>query len=220
MSAPDLSQAGPWQQLFAHAMRLMSHLESQVANPGWSFGGGTVLMLRIGHRQSRDIDLFIPDPQMLGYLSPRLSEVAEAITTDYEENAEFIKLYLPHGEIDVVVGEALTAAPFDLVSHGGRDIRVETSAEILAKKLWHRGDRGAARDLFDLCAVAQHEPEAIAQAAPFFSRFAAQFIHRLQDRADIARKEFDAIDALGFNRTFDECLDQAREILGPCIRLG
>ena len=220
MSVPDLSQAGPWQYLFEHAMRLMSHLESQVANPGWSFGGGTVLMLRSGHRQSRDIDLFIPDPQMLGYLSPRLSEVAEAITTDYEENAEFIKLYLPHGEIDVVVGEALTAAPFDLVSHGGRDIRVETSAEILAKKLWHRGDRGAARDLFDLCAVAQHEPEAIAQAAPFFSRFAAQFIHRLQDRADIARKEFDAIDALGFNRTFDECLDQAREILGPCIRLG
>jgi predicted nucleotidyltransferase component of viral defense system len=220
MSVPDLSQAGPWQYLFEHAMRLMSHLESQVANPSWSFGGGTVLMLRIGHRQSRDIDLFIPDPQMLGYLSPRLSEVAEAITTDYEENAEFIKLYLPHGEIDVVVGEALTAAPFDLVSHGGRDIRVETSAEILAKKLWHRGDRGAARDLFDLCAVAQHEPEAIAQAAPFFSRFAAQFIHRLQDRADIARKEFDAIDALGFNRTFDECLDQAREILGPCIRLG
>ena len=220
MSAPDLSQAGPWQHLFEHAMRLMSHLESQVANPGWSFGGGTVLMLRIGHRQSRDIDLFIPDPQMLGYLSPRLSEVAEAITTDYEENAEFIKLYLPHGEIDVVVGKALTAAPFDLVSHGGRDIRVETSAEILAKKLWHRGDRGAARDLFDLCAVAQHEPEAIAQAAPFFSRHAAQFIHRLQDRAHIARKEFDAIDALGFNRTFDECLDQAREILGPCIRLG
>jgi hypothetical protein len=220
MSAPDLSQAGPWQHLFEHAMRLMSHLESQVANPGWSFGGGTVLMLRIGHRQSRDIDLFIPDPQMLGYLSPRLSEVAEAITTDYEENAEFIKLYLPHGEIDVVVGEALTVAPFDLVSHGGRDIRVETSAEILAKKLWHRGDRGAARDLFDLCAVAQHEPEAIAQAAPFFSRHAAQFIHRLQDRAHMARKEFDAIDALGFNQTFDECLDQAREILGPCIRLG
>lgn len=220
MSAPDLSQAGPWQHLFEHAVRLMSHLESQVTDPGWTFGGGTVLMLRIGHRQSRDIDLFIPDPQMLGYLSPRLSDVAEAITTDYEENAEFIKLYLPHGEIDIVVGEALTAAPFDLVSRGGRNIRVETNAEILAKKLWHRGDRGTARDLFDLCAVARHEPEAIAQAAPFFSRHAAQFIHRLQDRADIARREFAAIDALGFNQTFDECLDQAREILGPSIRRG
>lgn len=42
MSAPDLSQPGPWQQLFAHAMRLMSHLESQVANPGWTFGGRTL----------------------------------------------------------------------------------------------------------------------------------------------------------------------------------
>ena len=42
-------------------------------------------MLRLGHRQSKDIDLFVPDPQYLGYVNPRLSDAAEDISTDYEE---------------------------------------------------------------------------------------------------------------------------------------
>jgi predicted nucleotidyltransferase component of viral defense system len=60
--------------------------------------------------------------------------------------------------------------PFDLVSHAGQEIKVETCAEIIAKKMWHRGDRARARDLYDLCAVAEAEPEAIDQAAPFLAK--------------------------------------------------
>jgi hypothetical protein len=215
MNSPDLQQPGLWRELFGPALRLMAHLESQVTDPKWTFGGGTVLMLRIGHRQSKDIDLFIPDPQMLGYISPRLSDEAEALSTDYEENAEFIKFYLPAGEIDVVVGTSLTANPFDEVIHEGRKLRVETCAEIVAKKLWHRGDRGAVRDLFDLCAVADAEPAAIEQAAPFFARHGATFLQRLDERAGIARQEFAAIDALRFTRSFDDCLAQAQVLLKP-----
>lgn len=70
----------------------MAHLETQAVNPLWTFGGGTVLMLRIGHRQSKDIDLVVPDPQHLGFVNPRLSDVAEAVSRDYEEVPEFIKL--------------------------------------------------------------------------------------------------------------------------------
>jgi hypothetical protein len=58
MNPPDLQHPGVWRELFGPAMRLMAHLETQVADPKWTFGGGTVLMLRIGHRQSKDIDLF------------------------------------------------------------------------------------------------------------------------------------------------------------------
>ena len=32
---------------------------------------------------------------------------------------------------------------------------METSTEIVAKKLWHRGDRIAARDVFDVAMVAE-----------------------------------------------------------------
>ena len=91
---------------------LIPHLESQTIGPPWTFGGGTVLMLRIGHRQSKDIDLFVPDPQYLGYLNPRLSDAAEQVSTVYDESAEYIKVFLAKREIDIVVGTSLTAAPF------------------------------------------------------------------------------------------------------------
>ena len=42
----------------------------------WSFGGGTVLMRRFRHRVSKDVDIFVPDPQYLGYVSPRLNDTA------------------------------------------------------------------------------------------------------------------------------------------------
>jgi predicted nucleotidyltransferase component of viral defense system len=166
MSLPDLSKPGVWGALFPHALRLMAHLESQVQGAWWTFGGGTVLMLRIDHRQSRDIDLFVPDRQYLGYVNPRLSDVAEQVSHDYEEGSEFLKFFLPEGEIDIVAGAALTDQPFDVVLHAGRNIRVETCAEIIAKKMWHRGDSGKARDLYDLCAVADTQPAAIEAASP------------------------------------------------------
>ncbi len=215
---PDFNRPGAWRELWPQALGLMTHLEGMVDQPLWTFGGGTVLMLRHGHRLSKDIDLFVPDPQYLGYVNPRLSDVAEAVSADYEENAEFIKFYLPQGEIDVVVGTALTAQPYEVVKHAGREIKVECSAEIIAKKMWFRGDQAKARDLFDLCAVATLEPKAIAEASPFFMRHGAAFLRRLQDRAELARAEFEAINALDFRQSFDECLQQAREILGPVLK--
>lgn len=116
----DLTRQGPWQKLFPKALELMAHLERVTDNPPWSFGGGTVLMLRIGHRFSKDIDLFVPDPQYLGFVNPRLSEVAEGISADHVENAESIKLILDEGEIDIVVGTPLTEHPFEMAEYQGR----------------------------------------------------------------------------------------------------
>ncbi|MES2091826.1 MAG: nucleotidyl transferase AbiEii/AbiGii toxin family protein [Pseudomonadota bacterium] len=212
-----MDKPGVWRELFPHALTLMAHLECHVNRPWWTFGGGTVLMLRIGHRQSKDIDLFVPDPQYLGYLNPRLSEVVEEITTDYEENAEFIKLFLPAGEIDIVVGTSLTERPFDVVSYAGHEIKVESCAEIIAKKMWHRGHRAKARDLYDLCAVADADPLAIASAAPFFVKHGAAFLKQLHERAEFVEAEFDAIDAIGFQRPFRACLEQARDIIEPLL---
>lgn len=217
MTVVDMDRPGVWRELFPHALALMAHLEARVPNIAWTFGGGTVLMLRIAHRQSKDIDLFVPDPQCLGYVNPRLSDVAEEVSTDYEESAEFIKLFLPAGEIDIVAGGALTQQPYDVVSHAGRTVNVETCAEIIAKKMWHRGDRAKARDLYDLCAVADAEPDAIAVAAPWFVRHGAAFLAALQDRAELARQEFGQIDAIGAGRTFDHCLEQARSIIHPLL---
>lgn len=217
MSSADLRRPGAWTALFPRALDLMEHLERETHQPLWSFGGGTVLMLRHNHRHSKDVDLFVPDPQYLGFVNPRLSEAAESITTAYEESAEFIKLLLPQGEIDIVVGTPLTDHPFEWVTYRGRGIRVETDAEIIAKKMWHRGHRAKARDLFDLCAVAEADPAAIAAAAPFMRRHGVAFLRQLSERDALLRREFDAIDALDFRAPFDHCVRRARELIGAAL---
>ena len=213
MTAPDFARPGAWRGLLAQALKLTDHLSTVVADPVWSFGGGTVLMLRLNHRLSKDIDLFVPDPRYLGHVSPRLSDVAESITTDYEEGAEYTKLFLPEGEIDIVVGTPLTAAPWNIVAYRGRSVRVESSAEIIAKKMHFRGHMAKARDLFDLCAVAELEPQAIGVARPFLARHARTFLQRLADHRDLARTEFDRIDRLAYDRSFDDCLLLAEDVL-------
>ncbi|CAN7744788.1 nucleotidyl transferase AbiEii/AbiGii toxin family protein [Variovorax sp. LjRoot84] len=213
MSAPDFTRPGVWQELLAQALQLTDHLADVVRNPTWSFGGGTVLMLRLNHRFSKDIDLFVPDPQYLGHFSPRLTDVAEALTTEYEEAAEYTKLFLPAGEIDIVVGTSLTDNAWDAVQYQGRTIRVESCAEIVAKKMHHRGNLAKARDLFDLCAVADMEPEAIEVARPFFVKHGKAFLQRLRDYKDLANDEFDKIDRLAYDRSFDYCLGRAEGLL-------
>jgi predicted nucleotidyltransferase component of viral defense system len=217
MSGLNLAQPGIWTSLFARALKLMSHLEQQISDAHWSFGGGTVLMLRIAHRRSKDIDLFVPDPQYLGYVNPRLSDAAENISADYVESAEFIKLFLREGEIDVVVGSALTEAPYEMIEYRGRTIRVETSAEIIAKKMWHRGDRAKARDLYDLCAVANAEPEQLRMAEPFMVRHGAKFLQALVEAEDVLRRQFAEIDVIGRRLDFDRCVQQARSIITPLL---
>jgi predicted nucleotidyltransferase component of viral defense system len=211
----DFSREGPWRGLWPKALGLMSHLEQVTFQPQWTLGGGTVLMLRFDHRFSKDIDLFVPDLQYLGHVNPRLGGPAEDLTSEYEENSEFIKLQLPMGEIDVVVGAPLTVPNHEIVEYEGRPIRVETSAEIIAKKMWHRGDQAKSRDLFDLCAVATLEPEAIEVALPFMRRHAAAFLQRLDARAEMAETEFEQIDARSFQMSFWECLVLAHTILDP-----
>lgn len=92
---------GPWKDLLGHALRLIDETARRGGEPFWTLGGGTVLMLRYQHRRSKDIDIFVPDPQVLGHVSPRLSDLAEAIADDYVEAATFVKLTRAEGEIDV-----------------------------------------------------------------------------------------------------------------------
>lgn len=42
---------------------------------GWTFGGGTAMMLQIDHRESHDVDLFLDDPQLLPYVEATVAEM-------------------------------------------------------------------------------------------------------------------------------------------------
>ncbi len=211
---PSTLPEGVWQTLLAHAFTLVDEIARRgISDPFWTFGGGTVLMLRHGHRLSKDIDIFVPDPQYLGFVSPRLSDAAESVSADYVEGPGYVKLLRPEGEIDFVASPNLTAQPFEEWTLLGRKVKVETSAEIVAKKLWHRGDRATARDLFDLSLVIEREPEALATAAPYLVRYRDAFLTQIQQRRAVLGAQFEAIDALGYQPQYDEAVKRASRFL-------
>jgi predicted nucleotidyltransferase component of viral defense system len=179
MTTPDPLPAGPWQCLLGHALTLIDEIaEHGRSDPFWTFRGGTVLMLRYGHRLSKDVDIFVPDPQYLGFVNPRISDAASDITTEYEEHAQFVKLLLPEGEIDFVVSPNLTDPGYDQWTLLDRAVKAETAAEIVAKKMWHRGDRATARDLFDLRLVIERDPAALLAAGEFLIRHRDTFLEQ------------------------------------------
>lgn len=212
---PHPLPAGVWQGLLRHAFALIDEIARHggISRPDWTLGGGTVLMLRHQHRISKDIDIFVPDPQYLGYVSPRLSDVAEAVTPDYVEGPGYIKLLRPEGEIDFVASPNLTSHPYEEWKLLGRQVKVETSAEIVAKKLWHRGDQATARDLFDLALVIEREPQALAGAAPYLTRHRDAFLQQIEQRRPVLQQQFDAIDRLQYRVSYDEAMDMAGEFL-------
>lgn len=76
LNTPDSLPDGVWRGLLKHAYSLVDEITTHgIQNPLGTFGGGTVLMLRYRHRLSKDIDIFVPDPQYLGFVSPRLGYV-------------------------------------------------------------------------------------------------------------------------------------------------
>lgn len=149
-----------WAILFKQALDCLDTIQD-VPQPPWSFGGGTVLMLQYAHRQSRDIDIFLGDPQYMGFLSPRLNDTIDAWVADWVEGPGWLKLAFSLGEIDFIAAPPLTAHPTEWRILQGRSVAVETPTEIVAKKLHYRAATFQPRDVFDLAVVQSHEPGAL-----------------------------------------------------------
>jgi hypothetical protein len=161
--------------------------------------------------------LFVPDPQYLGFVNPRLSDVAADLCRDYVEAMEYIKLLRPEGEIDIVASPNLTQQPWTVETILGESVWVETDVEIVAKKMWHRGDRATARDLFDLCLVIQTDQEGLRREASWLVRHRAAFLQQIVERAGILSVQFAAIARLPDARVvvpaYEECVAMADAFL-------
>jgi predicted nucleotidyltransferase component of viral defense system len=203
-----------WEILFKRALVLIEDARKNgLPVDEWTFGGGTVLMRRHHHRLSKDVDIFVNDPQFIGFLSPRLSAVAESLTHDYVEAHEFVKLVFDEGEIDFVASDALTAAPSRAEEIFGCTIQVETSTEIVAKKIWHRGAQFTARDIFDLAMVSEREPQALTEIEPILQDRREVVLARIDGHSDMLRASFEALERLDYQRNFDECVEIVRQVL-------
>jgi len=203
-----------WEILFQRALILIDDARAKgIPVDDWTFGGGTVLMRRHRHRSSKDVDIFINDPQFIGYLSPRLSPMAESLTTDYSEDTNFVKLAFPEGEIDFVAAPPLTSAPAKVEMLLGRSFLVETSTEIVAKKIWHRGAEITARDIFDFAMVAESEPGAMLEIAPILRDRRGAVLERIRRNEQFLRDSFGFLAKLDYRRSFDECVQILAERL-------
>ena len=71
-----------WQDLLKEAFNIIDAVnrDGDILG-GWTFGGGTAMMLQIDHRESHDVDLFLDDPQLLPYVEATVAEMQFQIGT-------------------------------------------------------------------------------------------------------------------------------------------
>lgn len=129
------------------------------------------MMIQIGHRESHDIDIFLDDAQILGFLDPGKVDLRfKEKPADYVgDGARFQKFaFSDVGEIDFIVSGHLTQTPFETQEVEGRQVQLETIPEIIAKKVYHRGSEAKPRDIFDIAAAARtHRDEVVAALRDF-----------------------------------------------------
>lgn len=116
------------------------------------------MMIQIGHRESHDIDIFLDDAQLLGFLDPGKSDLRfSTMPADYiGDGARFQKFAFENlGEIDFIAAAALTASPFVAQDVEQRAVLLERVPEIITKKVYHRGSEAKPRDIFDMAAAAR-----------------------------------------------------------------
>ena len=145
-----------WVRLFRVACALIRQVNSKESIiDNWTFGGGTAMMLQIDHRESHDVDIFLPDPQLLPFLDPKTHDFTFEIqpTDSKGDGAKSLKLAFDNiGEIDFIVGGSLTSTPTKSTTIEGEVVLLETIPEIITKKVYHRGSNILPRDIFDIAA--------------------------------------------------------------------
>ena len=215
---PDIDTK-TWESLFDHAVALIDTCEKVGERPPkWRFGGGTMLMLDFNHRYSKDIDIFITDPQYLTFFSPRLNDTAEEFATEYVEAAHYLKIIGKGGDIDFVISPTLTSEPTAVRKIRGRTVTTETPVEIVAKRAFYRAAGFTSRDLFDMALVLERCPDDCEREAKVLRERAQIIIDRLQEHRERLEAEFDKIITLEYSPTFQHCYDTVVAFLSQSKR--
>uniref|UniRef100_Q07V89 Nucleotidyl transferase AbiEii/AbiGii toxin family protein n=1 Tax=Rhodopseudomonas palustris (strain BisA53) TaxID=316055 RepID=Q07V89_RHOP5 len=139
-------------------------------------------MLQIGHRESRDVDIFLPDPQFLALLDPKTNDFRfDILPTEYGgDGTGFLKLAFEGlGEIDFIVARTMTASPTLEATVERERVRLETVAEIITKKIVYRGSTIKPRDIFDIAAAAELNQASIVDALSAYPAAVSATLARL-----------------------------------------
>lgn len=224
MAGHDGRRPPEWRRLFRIAVGLIDQLRENAGGYDfeWSFGGGTAMMIQIGHRQSHDVDIFLDDPQLLGFIDPSRSRLRfDVAPSDYHgDGLRFQKFAFEGvGEIDFIVAGALTRKPFETREVEGRAVRLETVPEIIAKKVYYRGSEATPRDIFDIAAAARSQLEPVVDALRAFP----ERVSKTRERLEKLNPEFvdRAVAQLmimpDYEASATDCLDGALTVLDEVL---
>lgn len=169
--------ATAWRHLLDLALRA---LDAEAERTPWTFGGGTALALKLQHRISYDVDIFFEDAGLLRRLSPQRNAITRAMTGNWREPGNYLKLELDEGAIDFIAAATVTdLSPWTYRFHK-RAIAVEAPGEIIAKKLRYRGSLLPVRDIFDILALAQIDGAALEAAVAAAAAETPRAIDRIE----------------------------------------
>ena len=178
-------------------------------------------MLHANHRLSRDIDAFIDDPQYLGIMSPKVTEVWNCRTWD--EAPHYLKLIYAEGEVDFIVSGPLSGLGVDTFEVDLTDlpaarkvsIKVEHPAEIALKKMHYRPTMLKPRDIFDIAVANSIDQNALVGNLGTISSKKSELIKRIENidrkflQAEVAELDIQA----GWDDEQENCLDTARSLI-------
>ncbi|RJT30799.1 hypothetical protein D3227_29805 [Mesorhizobium waimense] len=139
--------------------------------------------------KAHDIDIFLDDPQLLGFIDPSRSRLRfDLVPADYPgDGLRFQKFAFENvGEIDFIVAGTLTRNPFQMREVEGRAVQLDTIPEIIANRVYYRGSEAKRRDIFDIAAAARFQLEPMVNA---LRAFPAQ-VSRTKDRLEKLNPEF------------------------------
>ncbi|MBK8283912.1 MAG: nucleotidyl transferase AbiEii/AbiGii toxin family protein [Ahniella sp.] len=190
---------GSWRHLSEKALGYLASAQQRYpVEIQWALGGGTRLMLEFCHRISDDIDIFVADSAIKGLLSPAFNDAIATDVSGYSDDHSALKLYFKDlGEIDFIFRPPLLDGANELYELDRR-IVLEPVAEVMAKKLYFRGDRLTPRDLFDWWYVGSRHS------------------HMIPDLliAEALRSKLDGIQ-LALQSLYSQRLDQADSVWSP-----
>jgi hypothetical protein len=208
-----------WARLFRAGRDLINQVNSeQTLIDDWTFGGGTAMMLQIDHRESRDVDIFLTDPQLLALLDPEKRDFTFAIRPDdfSSDGSRFRKFFFGDiGEVDFIIARVMTARPTVIKMVEGAEVALDTIPEIIAKKIYYRGSNIKPRDIFDIAAAGEQHAAPVIKALRDYREEVARTLREIEtlDAAFIR----DAIDGLSIRDAFrpiaKTALARATEIL-------
>ena len=87
--------------MLANAFIIIDEVERHGGDlEGMTLGGGTSMMLQINHRNSKDIDFSLSDPQLLGFFGAASSD-AEAWTSGFRHSRIWRWTFVREGPVRV-----------------------------------------------------------------------------------------------------------------------